>query len=166
MEKTSSGTNDVISEALHKYGDMVRRICFMYLRNYSDVEDVFQEVFLKLMQTEIAFENEEHKKAWLCRITINKCKDVLKSFWRKNVSSLENMELPFEDNTENEVIRTVLSLPPKYKDVIYLFYYEEYSVPEIARLLAQKENTVYSNLHRVRGMLKQKLGGTGYEKDL
>ncbi len=75
MDKTSFGTDDVLTEALKKYSDMVRKICFMYLRNYADVEDVFQEVFLKLLQSDITFENDEHIKAWLCRVTINKCKD-------------------------------------------------------------------------------------------
>ncbi|PWM44013.1 MAG: RNA polymerase subunit sigma-24 [Clostridiales bacterium] len=164
MEKTSCGTSDVVTEALQKHSNMVRRICFMYLHNREDVEDVFQEVFLKLLQTNNAtFENEEHKKAWLCRITINKCKDLCKTFWRKNVDSLEDYELPFEDKAESEVMHAVLSLPKKYKDVVYLFYYEDYTVKQISDLLKQKENTVYSNLHRARELLKQKLGGSYYE---
>jgi RNA polymerase sigma factor (sigma-70 family) len=163
MEKTSFGTNDVVTGALQKYSDMVRRICFMYLRNHADVEDVFQEVFLKLLQYEVTFQDDEHTKAWLCRITINRCKDICKSFFRKHVCSIEDMELPFEDKIESDVMVAVLSLPPKYKDVIYLFYYEEYTVPEMAKLLNKKENTIYSNLHRARGLLKQKLGGIDYE---
>ena len=162
MEKTSLVPNDAVTEALRKYSDMVRRICFMYLRNYADVEDVFQEVLLKLLQSEVVFENDEHTKAWLCRIAINKCKDVCKSFFRKHVCSIEDMELPFEDKVESDVMVAVLSLPPKYKDVIYLFYYEGYTVPEMAKLLNQKENTIYSNLHRARELLKRELGGKDY----
>ena len=165
MNKTSFGTNDVLTEALQKYSGMVRKICFMYLRNYADVEDVFQEVFLKLLQRDIPFENDEHIKAWLCRITINKCKDLCKDYFRKNTCSIEYLELPFEDKKENHLMTAVLSLPPKYKDVIYLFYYEEYSVPQIAKLLHQKENTIYSNLHRAREVLKRKLGGLEYVYD-
>lgn len=163
MDKTSFGTNDAVTEALRKYSDMVRRICFMYLRKHADVEDIFQEVFLKLLQSEITFESDEHEKAWLCRITINKCKDLCKSFFRKNICSIENVELPFEDKAENDIMAVVLSLPSKYKDVIYLFYYEEYTVPQMSKLLHQKENTIYSNLHRARKLLKQKLGGLNYE---
>ncbi|HEX3026729.1 MAG TPA: sigma-70 family RNA polymerase sigma factor [Clostridia bacterium] len=163
MEKASFGTNDVVIKALQKHSDMVRRICFMYLRNHTDVEDVFQEVFLKLLQSEIAFENDEHIKAWLCRVTINKCKDVCKSFFKKNICSIEDMELSFEDKKENDVMAAVLSLPSKYKDVIYLFYYEEYTVPQMAKLLHQKENSIYSNLHRARKLLRQKLGGSDHE---
>ena len=83
----------------------------MYLRNYADVEDVFQEVFLKYFRSRPAFESEEHEKAWLCRVTINKCKDACKNFFRKNVSSIEEMELPFEDPKESEVMAAVLALP-------------------------------------------------------
>ncbi|MHC1720667.1 MAG: RNA polymerase sigma factor [Clostridiaceae bacterium] len=157
--KTSHGNYDVAVEALKKHSDMVRRVCFIYLRNYADVEDAFQDVFLKLMQSETKFEDEEHIKAWLCRVAINKCKDMCKNFFRKNVSSIEDIEIPFEDEVESDVMAAVLSLPPKYKDVVYLFYYEDYSVPEIAKLLGIKENTIYSNLHRARELLKKELGG-------
>lgn len=160
MDTTPFGTNDVITEAIENYSDMIRKICFMYLRNYADVEDVFQEVFLRFLQCSGSFKSEEHKKAWLCRVTINGCKDLCKSFFRKRVCSIDNMELSFEDPKENEVMSAVLGLPPKYKDVIYLFYYEDYTVPEMAKLLNEKENTIYSKLCRARKLLKQKLGGT------
>ena len=163
MNETSFDTNDVVTEALQKYSNMVRRICFMYLHNHADVEDAFQEVFIKLFKNEVNFEDDEHTKAWICRVTINKCKDICKSFFRKNVCSIEDMELSFEDKVENELMHEVLSLPQKYKDVIYLFYYEDYTVPQMAKLLDQKENTIYSNLHRARALLKQKLGGLVYE---
>ncbi|MDD2362838.1 MAG: sigma-70 family RNA polymerase sigma factor [Oscillospiraceae bacterium] len=163
MDLASSGTNDVVKHALHKYSNMVRRICFMYLHNREDVEDVFQEVFLKLLQSNITFQSEEHEKAWLCRITINKCKDVSKSFWRKNTESIEDKEIPFEDREESGVLQAVLSLPKRFKEVVYLFYYEGYTAKEIAKILNQKENTVYSNLHRARELLKHELGGSGYE---
>lgn len=153
-----------ISDSLEKYADMVRRISYMYLRNKHDVEDVFQEVFLKLLTYEKAFESESHEKAWLIRVSINKCKDLSKSFWRKNIQSLEGIELTFNNKEESELMEEVLSLPAKYKDVIYLHYYEGYSVPEMSVLLKQKENTIYSNLHRARALLKNKLGENAYEQ--
>lgn len=83
----SRSTVDVgdVAEAIDKYSDMVRRICFLYLKNYADVEDIFQEVFLKYFMNASKFENEKHEKAWLCSVTFNQCKDFKKSFWRKNV---------------------------------------------------------------------------------
>lgn len=159
MENTSFGANDAVESAIEKYADTVRRICFLYLRDRADVEDVFQEVFLKLILHKEKFYTEEHEKAWLCRVAINKCKDFHKSFFRKNVISISDMEIPFEDKVQSELMAEVLSLPQKFKSVIYLFYYENYTVAEISKILGKKENTIYSYLHRAKAMLKKKLGG-------
>ncbi len=159
MEKTSSGTNDVVTEALDKYSDMVRRICFMYLKSEADVEDIFQNVFLKLLQHNKSFENEEHEKAWLCRVAINECKDFHKSFFRKNTCSIDDLEIPMEDKTEEGVLREVLLLPQKYRNVIYLYYFEGYSVPEIANILGRNQNTIHTHLRRAKAILKNKLRG-------
>jgi RNA polymerase sigma-70 factor (ECF subfamily) len=146
-----------VVKAVDKYADMVRRICFMYLKNTFDVEDIFQDVFLQLFRYEMSFDNDAHEKAWLIRVTINKCKDLHKSFFRNRVCPLDDIELTFEDETENEVLREILALPQKYKDTLYLYYYEGYSVPEISEILRTKENTIYSHLHRAKKMLKEKL---------
>ncbi|MDD2393203.1 MAG: sigma-70 family RNA polymerase sigma factor [Eubacteriales bacterium] len=149
---------DSVIRALEKHSDMVRRISFMYLRNKDDVEDVFQEVFLKLLLKKPDFESDEHEKAWLIRVTINKCKDLTSSFWSRNVDTLEGREIVFEDKAESVLMEAVVNLPKKYKDVIYLFYYEGYSAGDIAKMLNRKENTVYSDLHRARNILRDKLG--------
>ncbi len=153
-----------VNHAVEKYADMVWRICCYHLKNHADAEDVFQTVFLKYMMKENAFCDREHEKAWLLRVTINACKDYLKSFFRRNVVSLEGLkemeaQMPGQ---HREVLEAVLSLPGKYKDVIYLHYYEGYSAAEIGRILGKKENTVYSLLSRGRGILKEKLGGDGF----
>jgi RNA polymerase sigma factor, sigma-70 family len=131
----------------------------MYLKSEADVEDIFQDVFLKLLQHKRPFENEEHEKAWLCRVTINQCKDFHKSFFRKNICSIDDLEIPIEDKTEEGVLREVLSLPQKYKNVIYLYYFEDYSVSEIADILGRKENTIHTHLRRAKAILKNKLRG-------
>lgn len=159
MTSASIENREAVEKALEKYSDMVRRISFMYLRNREDVDDVFQEVFLKLLLKKYYFDSEEHEKAWLIRVTINKCKDLAGSFWRKNVEALEDREIPYEDKMESDLMDAVLSLPDKYKEVIYLFYYEGYTAVEIAKMMKRKENTVYSDLHRARNLLKEKLGG-------
>jgi RNA polymerase sigma-70 factor (ECF subfamily) len=138
---------------------MVRRVCFIYLKSGTDVDDIFQEVFLKLLQHNDQFESEEYEKAWLCRVAINKCKDFHKSYFRKNVCSIDDLDITIEDKTETGLIREVLSLPQKYRNVIYLFYYEDYTALEIAKILCKKENTVYSHLHRAKLILKDKLKG-------
>lgn len=163
MELSQFEHDNNIAVALKKYSDMVYRICFIYLHNNPDIDDVFQEVFLKLLQKKTPFESEDHEKAWLVRVTINQCKDVIKSFWRKNIDLVESVELQLEDSAENELLQVVLSLPEKYKDVIYLYYYEEYTVPQMAKLLKRNKNTIYSHLHRAKELIKQKLEGRKHE---
>ena len=154
-----------VNRAVEKYADMVQRICFYHLKNRADTEDVFQNVFLKYMLQEEPFQSEEHEKAWLARVAINACRDYLKSFFRRNVVSLETvyeMEAVVPED-HREVLEAVLSLPDKYKDVIYLHYYDGYSAAEIGKILGKRENTVYSLLSRGRKLLKEKLGGDEYE---
>jgi RNA polymerase sigma-70 factor (ECF subfamily) len=150
-------SRDLIVRTIEKHADTVRRICFMHLKNNADVDDIFQEVFLSLLKHPQNFESEEHEKAWLIRVAINKCKDLHKSFFKSRVCSLDDIEIPFEDETENEVMREILALPAKYKDCIYLFYYEGYSAPEISKLLGVNVNTVYTHLLRAKALLRKKL---------
>lgn len=152
-----------VNHAVDKYADMVQRICFCYLKNRADTEDVFQTVFLKYMLSDQIFDSEEHEKSWLLRVAMNACKDQLKSFFHRRMVPLEAIaELEAEISEEQgEVLEAVLSLPGKYKDVIYLHYYEGYSAVEIGRILDKKENTIYSLLSRGRGLLREKLGGDG-----
>ncbi len=145
------------------YADMVRRICLLHLKNHADTEDVLQEVFLKYILHSVAFESEEHEKAWLIRVTINACKDLKKSLFRRYTVPLDvlSQEAATVMPAQLGVLEAVLALPPKYKDTIYLHYYEGYTAREIGEMLHKKENTVYSLLSRGRELLKQKLGGDG-----
>ena len=151
--------NQKVLEILEKHSDMVRRICFVFLRNKSDVEDIFQNVFMKLLLRKISFENDEHEKAWLIRVAINECQDLLKSFWQKNINIADYVDEPFKDKDENELLQVVLSLPQKYKEVIYLYYYEGYTVPQMSKILKRSENTLYSHLHRAKKLIRKKLEG-------
>lgn len=149
--------------ALELYGDMVRRICFVHLNHQQDTEDVFQEVFLKYILYPGVFESEEHERAWFARVAINACKDLRRRLLRHPTVSLEQIQqtVGFQEGQDNRVLDAVLALPEKYKDVVYLHYYEGYSLREVAALLHKKENTVYSLLSRARGKLKIMLGGEG-----
>lgn len=150
--------------ALELYGDMVRRICFCHLKNESDTEDVFQNVFLKYVLHCGAFESEEHEKAWFIRVTVNVCKDYLRALFRHRTEPLDMIrEEGIPMGEKSDVLEAVLSLPEKYKDVIYLHYYEGYSATEIGSMLQKKENTVYSLLSRGRQLLKNRLGGEDFE---
>lgn len=154
-----------VNRAVEKYSDMVRRLCMIHLKNYADTEDIFQTVFLKYVLSSVSFENEEHEKAWLIRVTINACKDLLKSFFRSRTVSLDSLlERPEEMPSDHrEVLEAVLSLPPKYRDVVYLHYYEDYSASQIGRILGKNVNTVYTLLTRSKKLLREKLGGEEYE---
>lgn len=158
-------SNSEADRAVEKYADTVRRVCFMHLKNKSDIEDVFQEVFLKYILHDAPFESEEHEKAWLIRVTINACKDVFKSFFRRNVCSLEEIDTePFYIQEENRsLLDAILKLPNNYKNVIYLFYYEGYSAVEIAKILNKRENTIYTWLSRAKSKLKEELGGEHFD---
>ena len=154
-----------VNRAIEQYSDTVRRICMIHLKNYADTEDIFQTVFLKYVLSPISFKNEEHEKAWLIRVTINACKDLLKSAFRRRAVSLDSLTeqaalLPQDDR---DVLEAVLSLPKKYKDVVYLHYYEEYTAPQISQILGKNVNTIYTLLTRSKQILKEKLGGEGYE---
>lgn len=154
-----------MAEAIQRYGDTVRRLCMVHLKNYADTEDIFQTVFLKYALTSVSFDGDEHEKAWLIRVTLNACKDLLKSIFRSRTVSLEElMEQPAQLSADHrEVLEAVLSLPARYRDVVYLHYYEEYTAPEIARILGKNVNTVYTRLTRAKGLLREKLGGDGDE---
>ena len=150
-----------ISAALGRYSDTVRRLCMVHLKNIADTEDIFQTVFLKYALSSAEFESREHEKAWFIRVTINACRDLLRSFFRSRTVSLDELTeqaAPLEEDNR-EVLEAVLSLPLKYKEAVYLHYYEDYTAPEMAKILGKNVNTVYTLLNRARGMLKEKLGG-------
>jgi RNA polymerase sigma factor (sigma-70 family) len=153
----SLGTGDAVEIAVEKYADMVRRICFLNLRNHTDLEDVFQEVFLQLFLNSNSFQSEQHEKAWLCKVTFNKCKDLNKSFWRKRIVSIENLEIPYESKEQSDVFNALLKLSKSDKEVIYLHFYEGFTIPEIAEIAQQNINTTYTRLRRAKEKLKLKM---------
>ena len=153
--------DDEAKRVIELYSDMVQRLCAVHLKNHSDSEDIFQTVFFKYLLYPEEFKNEEHEKAWFIRVTINACKDFLKSAYKKKVSPRDILDelLPVAEPEKKEVLEVVLSLHGKYKDVIYLHYYEGYTASEIGKMLGKKENTVYTLLARGRKLLEKELGG-------
>lgn len=153
-------TEAELKTAIAAYADTVKRICCMYVRNTHDAEDIFQNVFTKYALYVGVFKNEEHEKAWVIRVTINCCKDYVKTYWKKNVElhggAVDMLrQMPEE---YSGVLQAVRELPPLYRDAVYLHYYEGYKAREIGRIMKKSENTVYSLLGRARERLKKKLG--------
>lgn len=159
-------SEEEVKRAVEQYADTVRRLCMIHLKNYADTEDIFQTVFLKYALSSVEFESKEHEKAWMIRVTINACKDLLKSFFRKHTVSIDQLiEEPAPvPQDHREVLEAVLSLPKKYKDVVYLHFYEGYTAPQIGEILGKNVNTVYTLLTRAKKILKTKLGGSEYEE--
>ena len=141
-----------VHELLERYADMVLRIAYQNLKSRPDAEDVAQEVFIRFMQKMPRFASDEHEKAWFIWVTINLCKDFLKSGWKKRTVYAQPPEdfcgLPFR------VLDTVMELPEADRNVLYLFYYEGYTAKEIAAILRCREGTVTSRLSRARARLK------------
>lgn len=136
-------TEEEIRKAINQYADMIQKICFIHMKQQCDVDDVFQTVFIKYAKGPV-FESLEHEKAWLIRVTINACKDVFKSWFRRNVDFEQDIET-FSNNDKSisycetsDLLQAVLSLPNNYRNVIYLFYYEGYKVTDIADILHKK----------------------------
>lgn len=153
------GEEEVV-QAIERYADTVVRLCLVYLGNRTDADDVFQTVMLRYALSEVPFESLEHEKAWIIRVTSNACKDLLKSAARRRSVPLDTAAGLVKEMPEGhgEVIDAVCSLPEKYRDVIYLHYYEGYSAPEIGSLLGKNVNTVYTLLKRARKQLEKELG--------
>lgn len=153
-------TSERIEILVNKYGNMILRLSYTYLKNIADAEDVVQDVFLKIVEKMPEVDDEAYEKAWIIRVTINICKNKLKMFWNKNVDLVDEMKeiASFdEDNDNSDVFKAVMSLSEKYRTVIHLYYYEGYSTPEIANLIDKNEVTVRSLLHRAREKLKSVL---------
>lgn len=154
----SFSTEDQIDYVLTEYSNMVYRLALSRTRNIADAEDIVQEVFLRLVNKKPEFENEEHRKAWLIRVTVNCSSKLLTSAWFRRTVPLEE-ELKFETKEKNDVYYAVMELPLKYRTVIHLYHYEDMSITQISEVLGIKESTVKSQLLRARQLLKTKLKG-------
>lgn len=142
-------------QMFHQYKDMVYRVAFLYLKNEADALDIVQNTFIKLL-TKNDFIDDEHIKRWLLKVCINLCKNNLKSYRNRNVVSFEE-EYYRIDNIDLQLKELVFKLAPKYKGVIHLYYYEGYSVKEIAAIINISESSVKQRLKRAREKLKIKL---------
>lgn len=156
-----------LEQVLEKYQSNIYKAAFYICKHHDDAEDIAQEAFLAYFKEDQDFESEEHIKAWLLRVTVNKAKNLKTSFWhRKKVSVPDFTEWFASRNEESEegisetsenLIRAVMGLPEKCRVVVHLFYYEGYSVKEIAKIVEKKENTVKAHLYRGREILREKL---------
>lgn len=147
-------------EIYNRHVDTVYRVCYSFMRNRTDTEDIVQETFLKLLSSKKEFESESHEKAWLIVTASNLCKDSLKHWWRNHEDIDELQSIPLERPDEHdEILEAILELPYDYKTVIYMYYYEGYSTAEIAKYLKCPHSTVRNRLSRARAILKNSVRG-------
>lgn len=140
---------------VNTYSDLILRLSYTYLKSTADAQDICQTVFLKLLTSPRSFESPEHEKAWIIRATANACKDLLKSHWRRTTVAMdEAAPVPAPPAEEGSLLAAVQLLPPKYRAVIYLYYYEGYAANEIARLLGENPATISTRLNRGRARLR------------
>jgi RNA polymerase sigma-70 factor (ECF subfamily) len=151
------GTDEYIERVVKTYSQLLLRIAYTRLGSTADAEDVVQDAFMKLLTKKPAFRDEEHEKAWLIRVTVNQANDFLKSAVRSTLPLDENAASPEDESAQ--LLSAVLSLPEKYCTVIHLYYYEGYSIKEIARILKLPAATVGTRLARAREKLKLYLNG-------
>ena len=158
-----SELNGIIQQAVHRHMQSIVRTAYTYVQNRQDAEDIAQETFLAYLQQKKIFESNEHEKAWLLRVCMNKSKNLLKSGWQKSRNPLpEDLAvLPPEENT---VLSAVLALEEKYRLPTHLYYYEGYALKDIARILSLPQATVGTRLARAKAQLKKQLGGAFDEK--
>ena len=158
--------NEYLTYLVETYGDMVYRLALTRVRNRQDAEDIVQSVFLKLMKNIDRLESEEHVKAWLIKVTANEGKSLFSSGWRKHTFSLDDKSeiedisvQPREVPEQNDVLKAVFRLPERYRIVIHLFYYHDFSTEEIAQMLGRSNHTVRSQLSRGREKMRKDLKG-------
>jgi RNA polymerase sigma-70 factor (ECF subfamily) len=143
-------------QIVRTYADMVYRIAYRYVKNPMDTDDVFSEVFLAYFKKQRTFESEEHRKAWLIRVTINCAKDLLGQ--RNQLQQLYEETLPDQTardtDTYMDLHKAIEQLRPEYREIIKLYYLDDLSVKEIAQILNKNENTIKTQLSRARDTLK------------
>lgn len=154
-----------LEQVLKKYQNNVYRASFAIVRNREDAEDITQNTFLAYYGEKKDFESEEHIRAWLLKVAVNKSNNLAISFWKRNRLHVDDFSEWLSINApgkefepeDTSLLQEVLKLPKQCRSVIHLFYYEEYQIREIAEILGIRENTVKSQLHRGRQLLKERL---------
>lgn len=148
-----------VQTLMEVYKNSLYVVAFQICRNAEDAEDVVQDTFFQYYNLKKEFDNEQHIRAWLIRVAINKAKNVNHTFWRKNKVSLDDymQTLTFETYELKDLFKAVMDLPEKYRIVIHLFYYEDYTIKEIADILKISANNIKTRLSRGRVMLKEVL---------
>ena len=159
-------TDEVFEQAVRDHANTIFRVAYHALKDRPEAEDVTQTVLLRLYQYNGEFQSGDHLKHWLLRVAVNESRKVLRSPWRKRSMPLENWDAATEEPEERGVLEAVMALEGKYRLPVYLYYYEDCSVQEVAAALGLNPSTVQTRLQRarekLRRILSQEKEGTPY----
>ena len=159
MYDSSPRPADEVEAVVHRYGDMLFRLCYVMLGNEADAEDAVQETFISYLKNKPTFKEAEHEKAWLITTAKNKCRDALRQRRRRPQISLEDLREPsYEppDSSDSGILEALMSLPEKFRLVLILHYVEEYRVEDIARIIEKTPSAVKMRLQKGRRLLEEK----------
>ena len=154
MKKALARPANDIEFVIHSYGNMLFRLCLIMLGNTNDAEDAVQEVVIKYLQKAPKFENTEHEKAWLIKVSTNQCKDILRFRSRNQMVDIDQIKECVKEESDSEIIDALMTLPEKYKIVLILYYVEGYSTKEIAGVIGKTASAVKMRLKKGRMLLK------------
>lgn len=159
-ESTALRSNEFLQQAMDRWGDSVYCVALSQTGSPADADDVYQDVFLRLLRDTTAFASDDHLKAWLLRVTVNRCHDLERLAWNRRTGPLkpEHAAIEAPDAFRSDIWEVVGALPHDRRIVVHLFYVEGYSTDEIARILQCKPATVRTRLHRAREQLRHRLG--------
>lgn len=157
-------TEQEFSRLIGLYRETVFRVAYCYTKSYADSEDIAQEVFLKLYTSDENFEADENVRAWLITVTANRCKNLLKSYWYRFSLPLTEVKEQSYYEAEDNILPLMMKLKPKVRTVLYMYYYEEYPVKDIAAILGESKTAVTTRLMRGRRQLKDLLIKEGYHE--
>lgn len=155
MRNTSVRPADSIEAMMHTYGNMLFRLCLITLGNASDAEDAVQETLIKYLQKAPEFKDDEHEKAWLITVATNKCRDILRFKNRHPVVDMDEIAEFTKNTSDSGILDALMTLPDKFRTVLVLYYVEEYSTEDIARMIGKTTSAVKMRLQKGRRLLRE-----------
>lgn len=155
MINTLARPADDIEKMVHTYGNMLFRLCIVTLGNDSDAKDAVQETFIKYMKKAPKFKNDEHKKAWLIKVATNQCRDILRSKKRHQTVSIDEINEYMEEGAETMMLDLLMTLPDRFRIVLFLYYVEEYEIKAVADIIGKTPSAVKMRLKKGRQLLKE-----------
>lgn len=168
MIQQTSGSTAEMERLVEEYGTGMLRMCCVYLADEHLAQDAVQDAFIKIYRSYRPIPDKAAEKAWVMKVTVNVCKDYLRSAWKRRVNLVDQYpEIPAQEapkTEEGRLVQEIMALKPKYREVILLHYYQQLRVGEIAQVLGAPQSTVSIRLRRARDLLKKRLEGGPYEE--